>query len=133
MCYFIGIRTTIDLEKSDLFLGNSYVLVENVTNRQKLRPKYKYYYEVTRGGCSCECVSPKFKEVINEIKMFIDSLPGEQRTQVMFFVAGNKQIPYEIRENYEAIKEHLKSHTMYKHEFLELYPDLEEDTVYILE
>ena len=129
MCYFIGIRSNIVVE-NHIFIEGTYVLIADVTKHQKQKEDDKYYYILTLGGCSCKMLHSKDNVLNQNIRSFLSGFPGNQQTELMLHLEGEDN--YEAGNNYEKIRPLMKQHIMAKEDFLQLYPSIEQNSLYIL-
>jgi len=129
MCYFIGIRSNFLLENYR-FIEDTLVLV-TYAKHQHQKENDKYYYLLTLRGCSCDMVDSKDNALNQRIRSFLSKFPGNQESEVMLHWEGGEVI-YEIGNNYEKLRPLMKQHIISKEDFLNLYPSLERDSVYVL-
>jgi hypothetical protein len=128
MCYFIGIRSNFLLE-NHRFIEDSLVLVTNAIHQHQ-KENNKSYYLLTLGGCSCKMVNSNDNALNQKVRSFLSKFPGNQESEVMLHWEGEDI--YEIGNNYEKLRPLMKQHIISKEDFLDLYPSLERDSLYIL-
>jgi len=131
MCWFLGIFSEKILTDEYLVVNDKIKLyIANATGYQKICVPNKSYYTINDCGCSCNIHKDEENVRSNVLKNLFAQLPGHGTSEVFFVWLGDK-IPYDT-DNYERIKIMLPNIEINKQDFINLYPNIEDNTVYTL-
>ncbi len=146
MCYFLGICSTYKAENEKFNLDQS-LEVKDVTNFEVNPRVNMHYYEISHEKCACQLFRRRnfimfnfdqqdIPEQINndysiKIKKFIERLPGNGETEVLVVLADEKK-NYSISKDYELMRKTFPIKKLPKQKFIDKYPFIEDDLVYLL-
>jgi|GEM_PF-3119123 len=146
MCYFLGICSTYKTENEKFNLDQS-LEVKDVTKFEDNPRANMRYYEILHEECACQLFRRRnfimfnldqqnIPEQINndystKIKKFIEKLPGNSETEVLVVLADEKK-NYSIRKDYEIMRKTFPIKELPKQKFIDRYPFIEDDLVYLL-
>ncbi len=144
MCYFLGLCSKSVNEDAVLIVqeGKKIEVLDITLTQKETRPEM-HYYLIAEGGCSCSLFYKR--NAINrgerknslpndysaEIKELIAKFPGDKQTEILLIWAGDVY-PFGMQADYEKIRSSLPHLEKQKQEFINLYPFIEDNTVYIL-
>lgn len=146
MCYFFGICTTWSSQSdSDIEYITDLIEIHNVTKFENNPRKGRFYYEILIGGCSCSLFRRRNfiiynlgniyeankEDYSNEIKNYLQKLPGNKETEVLVFLADDNK-KCSLINDYEKIRHMLPVKEISKQRFIEKYPFIEDDLIYLL-